>query len=188
MKNRFDKILRLQNVEKKLCKRSISNIDKIIELLDKWLKKVKRILQQIFRNVAEKMLQSACSKACSIRIIDTFIRRHISVDWITRFNGISGGNVRIRSEKRKMQRKREREIPLRMNIQSASSLISQAVDDHSAPCRDFLNADVDNHLRKNPRLCARFAGPQDNFTSWRGETKKPSLRFNHEPLFFSLSI
>lgn len=107
MKNRFDKILRLQNVEKKLCKRSISNIDKINELPDKWLKKVKRILQQIFRNVAEKMLQSACSKACSIRIIDTFIRRH--VDWITRFNGISGGNVRIRSEKRKMQRKRERE-------------------------------------------------------------------------------
>lgn len=76
----------------------------------------------------------------------------------------------------------EREIPLRMNIQSTSSSISQAVDDHSAPCRDFLNADVDNHLRKNPPLCARFAGPQDNFTRWRGETKKPSLRFNHEPL------
>lgn len=108
MRNRY-KILRLQNVEKKLCKRSISNIDKIIELPDKWLKKVKRILQQIFRNVAEKMLQSACSKACSIRIIDTFIRRHVSIDWITRFNGISGGNVRIRSKKRKMQRKRERE-------------------------------------------------------------------------------
>lgn len=90
-------------------------------------------------------------------------------------------------EKEDAEEEREREIPLRMNIQSASSLISQAVDDHSAPCRDFLNADVDNHLRKNPRLCARFAGPQDNFTSWRGETKKPSLRFNHEPLFFSPS-
>lgn len=56
MRNRY-KILRLQNVEKKLCKRSISNIDKIIELPDKWLKKVKRILQQI---KSSETLQRKC--------------------------------------------------------------------------------------------------------------------------------
>lgn len=61
-----------------------------------------------------------------------------------------------------------------MNIQSASSLISQAVDDYSASCRNFLNADVDNHLRKNPPLCARFA----RTISRDGEEKPRSHRYD----------